>query len=87
MISVRSNNLILKFQRFTPSVFKEIGNCKFKFVAKTQFLIKLIKQEKLESRFKKITSQIMPDRIQVKKRNWDFATEFLIPISLQPVMS
>ena len=38
MISVRSNNLILKYQGFTPSGCKDIGLRTFKFVANTQFL-------------------------------------------------
>ena len=38
MISVRSNHISLKYQRFTPSGCKNIGIRKFKFVAKTQFL-------------------------------------------------
>ena len=35
MNSVRSNNLRLKYQRFTPSGWKDIGIRKFEFVAKT----------------------------------------------------
>ena len=42
MISVRSNHLSLKYQRFTPSGYKDIGIRKFKFAAKTQFLCKSI---------------------------------------------
>ena len=38
MNSVRSNNLSLKYQKFTTSVYKDIGTRKFEFVAKTQFL-------------------------------------------------
>ena len=38
MNSVRSNNLSLKYQRFTPSDWKDIGIRKFDFVAKTQFI-------------------------------------------------
>ena len=34
----RSNNLSLKYQRFTPLGCKDIGIRKFKFVSKTQFL-------------------------------------------------
>ena len=34
MISVRLNNLILKYQRFTPSVCKDKGIRKVEFVAK-----------------------------------------------------
>ena len=36
--SGRSNSLNLKYQKFTPSVCKDIWVSKFKFVAKTQFL-------------------------------------------------
>ena len=36
--SVRSNNLILKYQRFTPSGCKDLKIRKLKFVTKTQFL-------------------------------------------------
>ena len=36
--SVRSNNLSLKYQRFTRSGGEDIGIRKFEFVAKTQFL-------------------------------------------------
>ena len=36
--SGRSNSLNLKYQKFTPSVCKDIWVRKFKFVAKTQFL-------------------------------------------------
>ena len=50
MISVRSNNLILKYQRFTPSGFKYIGLRTFKFVANTQFLNNLEEvEEKMPS--------------------------------------
>ena len=38
MNSDRSNNQSLKYQRFTPSGFKDIGIGKLGFVAKTQFL-------------------------------------------------
>ena len=37
--SVRSNNLSLKYQRFTPSGSKDIGIQKFKFVTKALFLL------------------------------------------------
>ena len=40
MNSVRSNNLSLKNQRFTPSDCKDIGIRTFEFVAKTQFICK-----------------------------------------------
>ena len=43
MISVRSNNLSLKYLRFTPSGFKGIEIRKFEFVAKTQFLYTITK--------------------------------------------
>ena len=33
----RSNNLNLKYQRFTPSGCKDIGIRKFEFLAQTQF--------------------------------------------------
>ena len=35
---VRSNNLSLKYHKFTSSGCKDIGIRKFEFVAKTQFL-------------------------------------------------
>ena len=35
---VRSNNLNLKYQKFTPSGYKDLGVIIFEFVAKTQFL-------------------------------------------------
>jgi len=38
MNSVVSNNLSLKYQRFTPSGSKDIEITKFDFVVKTQFL-------------------------------------------------
>ena len=38
MISVISNNLRLKLQRFKPTGCKDIGIRKFQFVAKTQLL-------------------------------------------------
>ena len=38
MNSVRSNNIGLKYQRFTTLASKDIGNINSKFVAKTQFL-------------------------------------------------
>ena len=41
MNSFRSNNLSLKYKRFTPSDCNDIGTRKFNFVAKTQFLLKL----------------------------------------------
>ena len=37
---IRSNNLSLKWQRFTPSGWKDIWIRQFKFVSKTQFLWK-----------------------------------------------
>ena len=40
--SVGSNNLSLKYQRFTPSGCKDIEITKFKFVVKTQFLLSSI---------------------------------------------
>ena len=39
MNSVKSNNLSLKYQRFTTSGSKDIGVSTFEFVAKTQFLL------------------------------------------------
>ena len=41
MNAVRSNNVSLKYQRFTPSGYKVIGFTKIEFVAKSQFLYKL----------------------------------------------
>jgi len=38
MNSVRSNNIRLKYHRFTPSGCKGLGIRKFEFVSKTQFL-------------------------------------------------
>ena len=38
MNSVRSNNISLKYQRFTTLGSKDIGIINSKFVAKTQFL-------------------------------------------------
>ena len=38
MNSVRSNNLNLKYQVFTPSGLQDIGIRKFEFMTKTQFL-------------------------------------------------
>ena len=38
MNSVRSNNISLKYQRFTTLDLKDIGIIKSEFVAKTQFL-------------------------------------------------
>ena len=38
MNAVRSNNVSLKYQRFTPSGYKVIGFTKIEFVAKSQFL-------------------------------------------------
>ena len=46
MISVRLNNLNLKYQRFTPSGCKDIGIRKSEFVTKTQFLFKICKSIK-----------------------------------------
>ena len=42
IISVRSNSLSLKYQRFTPSGCEAIGVRKCEFVAKTQFLYNLL---------------------------------------------
>ena len=39
---VKSNDLSLKYQRFTSSGWKDIGFSKFEFVAKTQFLLAII---------------------------------------------
>ena len=39
MNSVSSNSLSLEYQRFTQSVYKDIGNRKLESVAKTQFRI------------------------------------------------
>ena len=38
MVYVRSNTLSLKYLRFSPSGFNDIGIGKFEFVAKTQIL-------------------------------------------------
>ena len=38
MNSVRSNNISLKYQRFTTLGFKDLGIINSEFVAKTQFL-------------------------------------------------
>ena len=38
---VRSNNLGSKYQRFTPSGYKDIGDRKFEFLAKSQFVIEV----------------------------------------------
>ena len=38
MNAVRSNNVSLKYQRFTSSGYKVIGFTKIEFVAKSQFL-------------------------------------------------
>ena len=43
MTSVRSNNISLKYQRFTTLVFKDIGIRKSEFVAKNQLLYAIIK--------------------------------------------
>ena len=60
MISVRSNNLSSKYQRFTPSGCKEIRS--FEFVAKTQFLSHRFKniprQEHFESNLKNLRFKI-----------------------------
>ena len=40
MNAVRSNNISLKYQRFTSSGYKVIGFTKIEFVAKSQFLCK-----------------------------------------------
>ena len=44
MNSVRSNNISLKYQRFMTLCSKDIGIIKSEFVAKTQFLKKLRKE-------------------------------------------
>ena len=43
MTSVRSNNISLKYQRFTTLGFKDIGIRKSEFVAKNQLLCAIIK--------------------------------------------
>ena len=43
MISVRLNNLSLKYQKFILSGCKDIGTEKFEFVTKTEFLSQLLK--------------------------------------------
>ena len=43
--TVRSNNLSLKYQRFTPSGSKDMGIKKFKFVTKNQFLCMFDKKQ------------------------------------------
>ena len=40
MSSVRSNNLSLKYRRFTPSGWEDKVKRKFELVAKTKFLTK-----------------------------------------------
>ena len=45
MNCVRSNNIILKYQRFTTLVSKDIGMLKSEFVAKTQFLFSIFAWE------------------------------------------
>ena len=47
MNSVISNNLSLKYQRFTPSGCKDLGIGKFEFVAMAQFLLHNIIKENL----------------------------------------
>ena len=42
MNSVRSNNISLKYQRFTTLGSKDIGIINSEFVAKTQFLCKFV---------------------------------------------
>ena len=42
MNTVRSNNLSLKYQRFSSSGWNDIGIRKFDFVAKSQFLCNLL---------------------------------------------
>ena len=42
MNSVRSKNLSLKYQSFSPSSCKDIGIRKFEFVTKTQFLLDVV---------------------------------------------
>ena len=49
MKSVRSNNLSLKYQRFTPFGCEDIGIRKSEFVAKTQFLFNCNARQKLET--------------------------------------
>ena len=38
MNSIRSNNLSLKYEKFTSPGCKDIGTQRYEFVAKTQFL-------------------------------------------------
>ena len=47
MHSDRSNNLSLKYERFTPSGREDIGIRKIEFVAKTQFLYECANLKKL----------------------------------------
>ena len=42
MNAIRSNNVSLKYQRFTSSGYKVIGFTKIEFVAKSQFLFEIL---------------------------------------------
>ena len=51
MHSVRSNNRILKYQRFKPLACKNIGKRKFEFVTKTHNGVKEILKKRLKIKF------------------------------------
>jgi len=67
MNSVRSNNISLKYQRFTTLGSKDIGIIKSEFVAKTQFLYRNMAKETLSVRTLVSSNDIITIKIDKKK--------------------
>ena len=51
MNAIRSNNVSLKYQRFTSKGYRDIGVTKTEFVAKTQFLRSLTLMVRVQGEF------------------------------------
>ena len=62
MNAVRSNNVSLKYQRFTSSGYKVIGFTKIEFMAKSQFLSSEVEslQQKIQTVPEAYYNQMVP---------------------------
>ena len=67
MNSVKSNNLRLKYNRFTLSSCKDLVNKKFKFTAKTQFLHAKCKRLKQNQMLLNFLKSIIFDISKIRK--------------------
>ena len=66
MNSVRSTNLSLNYQKFTPSGCKDIGLRKYEFVAKTRFfLFKSVSINNYNFSLKSISAHVEYNRLKL----------------------